>query len=89
MTTLLLALLALADENWPQWRGPSLDGTSAAKGLPLTWSETENVKWKVKLPSWSGATPIIWGDRIFVASPSSGNRPSRSVTVRRSSARSA
>jgi outer membrane protein assembly factor BamB len=46
---------------------------SDAKGLPTTWSETENVKWKVKLPSWSGATPIIWGDRVFVTSASSGN----------------
>lgn len=58
-------------ENWPQWRGPSLDGTSASAGLPLRWSETENVKWKVRLPSWSGSTPVIWGDRIFVPSPSS------------------
>jgi outer membrane protein assembly factor BamB len=73
MTLLLALLLSTADENWPQWRGPSLDGTSAAKGLPTAWSESENVKWKVKLPSWSGATPIIWGDRIFVTSPSAGS----------------
>jgi outer membrane protein assembly factor BamB len=61
---------AAADENWPQWRGPSLDGTSNSTGLPVAWSETENVKWKVKMPSWSGSTPVIWGDRIFVPSAS-------------------
>ncbi len=61
---------ASGDENWPQWRGPSLDGTSNSTGLPVSWSETENVKWKVKLPSWSGSTPVIWGERIFVPSAS-------------------
>ncbi len=56
-------------DHWPQWRGPSLDGTSDATGLPTTWSTTDNVKWKTPLPSWSGSTPAIWGDRIFVMSP--------------------
>lgn len=69
--TLILALLTFGGpDDWPQWRGPNLDGTSAAKNLPVTWSEQENVAWKVKLPSWSGSTPVIWGDRIFVASTS-------------------
>lgn len=66
----LLAGSAAADENWPQWRGPALNGTSTSTNLPEKWSETENIKWKVKLPSWSGSTPAIWGDRIFVASGS-------------------
>jgi outer membrane protein assembly factor BamB len=67
--SILLGGAAQGDDNWPQWRGPSLNGTSGSTGLPDKWSETENVKWKVKLPSWSGSTPAIWGDRIFVASP--------------------
>ena len=67
----LFASLALA-QNWPQWRGPNLDGTSSAKGLPTTWSETENVTWRVKLPSWAAATPIIWGDIVFVTSAEEG-----------------
>jgi outer membrane protein assembly factor BamB len=75
-TTLGLAFLALlgglaqGGENWPQWRGPALNGTSDSTDLPIKWSETEGVRWKVKLPSWSGSTPAIWGDRIFVASAS-------------------
>lgn len=70
VATLLLLGAARADENWPQWRGPALNGTSNSTGLPEKWSETENIKWKVKLPSFSGSTPVIWGDKIFVASGS-------------------
>src|SRR6266545_4629737 len=53
-------------ENWPQWRGPSLNGLSGEKNLPIRWSKTENITWKVELPAWSGSTPIVWGDRIFL-----------------------
>jgi outer membrane protein assembly factor BamB len=68
--TLSLAGAARGGDNWPQWRGPALNGTSDSTDLPEKWSETENVKWKVKLPSWSGSTPVIWGDRIFLPTPS-------------------
>lgn len=52
--------------NWPQWRGPSLNGVSAETGLPVTWSPTEGIAWKLPMPSRSGSTPIIWGDLIFL-----------------------
>lgn len=54
-------------EHWPQWRGPSLNGVSSETNLPLRWSKTENVTWKLALPAWSGSTPIVWGDRIFLS----------------------
>src|SRR5437899_9980531 len=53
-------------ENWPQWRGPNLNGVSGEKNLPLRWTTEENITWKLALPSWSGSTPIIWRDRIFL-----------------------
>jgi outer membrane protein assembly factor BamB len=53
-------------EDWPQWRGPSLNGTSAETGLPLKWSTTENIAWKLALPAPSGATPIIWDNGVFL-----------------------
>ncbi len=53
-------------ENWPQWRGPELNGTSREKNPPLRWSTEENVSWRLALPSWSGSTPIIWGEKIFL-----------------------
>jgi outer membrane protein assembly factor BamB len=61
---------ARAEENWPQWRGPDRNGTSSATNLPTTWSLDENIVWRTPLPSWSGSSPIIWGDRIFLISPS-------------------
>jgi outer membrane protein assembly factor BamB len=58
--------------NWPQWRGPRLDGTSTETGLPLKWDQSQNVAWKLPMPAWSGSTPIIWGDRIFLNVADSG-----------------
>ena len=62
---LVLSVSANAD-NWPAWRGPRGDGTCTEKGLPISWSTTENVVWKVKLPERGNSTPIVWGDRVFV-----------------------
>jgi len=66
MALLAASVAALSAENWPQWRGPSLNGLSNDKALPVRWTKTENVTWKLALPSWSGSTPIVWGDRIFL-----------------------
>ena len=72
----LVALMAVAAfttgsgllaENWPHWRGPSANGVSSETGLPVTWSATENVAWKLPLPAYSGSTPIIWGDLVFLS----------------------
>jgi len=63
---LILAVPAMA-ENWPQWRGPALNGTSPEKNLPVKWSTTENIAWKLPVQSRSGATPIVWGDYLFLS----------------------
>ena len=60
------AAAVVSADNWPQWRGPSLNGASAEKNLPVKWSATENIAWKLPVPSRSGATPIVWNDRIFL-----------------------
>ena len=54
------------NENWPQWRGPLQNGVAPAANPPTTWSETNNVKWKVKIPGSGQATPIIWDNRVFI-----------------------
>ena len=64
--TLLLAAPALHAENWANWRGPLHNGTSPEKGLPEKFSKTDGVKWAVPLPGSSAATPVIWGDMVFV-----------------------
>jgi outer membrane protein assembly factor BamB len=56
----------LSAENWPQWRGPAKNGVSSEKGVPLEWSPTENIAWKIPMPGRSGSTPIIWGETIFL-----------------------
>jgi outer membrane protein assembly factor BamB len=65
---LFLAVLSLPAfaENWPQWRGPTLNGVSTEKNLPVHWSTTENVAWKLAMPSRTGSTPIIWDNNIFL-----------------------
>jgi len=60
-----LSILGLA-EDWPQWRGPSLNGLSTEKNLPVHWSTSENVAWKLAMPSKTASTPIIWGNYIFL-----------------------
>jgi outer membrane protein assembly factor BamB len=57
----------LTAEDWPQWRGPMLNGTSSEKNLPIRWSKTENVTWKLTLPERSGSTPIVWADYVFLS----------------------
>ena len=54
--------------NWPQWRGPLSTGEAPHANPPLKWSETNNIRWKVAIPGLGHATPVIWGDRIFVLS---------------------
>jgi outer membrane protein assembly factor BamB len=69
LAAVLLATLgtsSLIAANWPQWRGPSLNGVSTDQNLPTRWSATENVAWKLPLPAFSGSTPIIWDDLIFL-----------------------
>jgi outer membrane protein assembly factor BamB len=70
VATLFLVSGAAAEDNWPQWRGPNANGIGQGVNLPEKWSATENIVWKVEMPAWSGGTPVIWGDRIFVTSPS-------------------
>ncbi len=55
-----------ADQYWPQWRGPLQNGVAPSANPPTTWSESSNIKWKVKIPGDGNATPIIWGDKIFI-----------------------
>src|SRR6188472_4380469 len=68
---IFFALLSLVRaENWPQFRGPTGLGYSAEKDLPLEWDVKtgENIAWKVALPKGDSqyASPIVWGDRVFV-----------------------
>jgi outer membrane protein assembly factor BamB len=54
-----------AGDYWPTWRGPDATGAASKGNPPVTWSETQNIKWKVKVPGKGSSSPVIWGDRIF------------------------
>ncbi len=68
--TLTLAALAAgaspARADWPQWRGPLANGVAIGATPPTEWSETKNVKWKVKIPGSGTSTPIILGDKVYL-----------------------
>jgi outer membrane protein assembly factor BamB len=65
---LALCLLAAGAraENWPQWRGPFLNGSTTETSLPTKFGPDQAVAWATTLPGPSGATPIVWGDHIFL-----------------------
>ena len=66
LTAGLLPAGIVHGEDWPHWRGPTHDGVSDEVGLPVEWDTENSVVWKIELPAWSGATPIISGDTIFL-----------------------
>ena len=65
IVAILVPATALA-ENWPGWRGPGNRGISAETDVPLTWSKTENVHWKVAVPGAGVSAPVVWDERIFL-----------------------
>jgi hypothetical protein len=55
-----------AGTDWPQFRGPNGAGRSDARGVPLTWSDNQNVAWKTPLPGPGASSPIVHSNRIFL-----------------------
>ena len=51
---------------WAQWRGPEMNGVSRTAKPPVEWSETKNIKWKVQIPGRGSASPVVYGDRVYV-----------------------
>ncbi len=86
---ILLVVLSVASsvqaENWPQWRGPHFNGSTDEKNLPVQWSRTENVAWSFDLPGASAATPVVWGDRVFVSTTDAKNECLKAICIDRKS----
>lgn len=66
LAVLMISFAVVQAQNWPQWRGPNLNGVSNEKDLPLKWTVDENIAWKLPMPGFSGSTPIVWRDHIFL-----------------------
>lgn len=72
---LLLAVLTISvsakeplppQTDWAQWRGPAFNGTAPGATPPATWSESQNVKWKFKIPGFGSSSPIVWKNQVFI-----------------------
>ena len=69
---------------WPRWRGPSGQGVVTGTGYPETWSATDNVRWKVRVPGRGNSSPIVWGDKIFLTTAYDGGKKISVLCFRRS-----
>ena len=72
-------------ENWPQFRGPTGQGSSSEQGVPLTWSNTENVAWKTAIPGTGWSSPVIHGDHVFVTATTNDGRSCHVICLERQS----
>jgi len=70
-------------ENWARFRGPNGQGVSKATGLPVEWSEEENIVWKTDIPGESWSSPIVWGDYIFVTTATDEGKNCHVIAVDR------
>lgn len=83
---LLVPVLAPA-ENWPEFRGLTGQGHSGERGLPLTWSETENVAWKVPIPGRGWSSPVLIDDQIWLTTAMDDGRSLRAICLNRDTGR--
>jgi len=79
----VLACLAFGSraENWPSFRGPTRQGISNEKNLPLHWGAESNVAWKTAIPGMGWSSPILWGDRVFVTSATENGTSCRLISL--------
>jgi outer membrane protein assembly factor BamB len=73
---------AAGAEDWPQFRGPTGQGHSSERSLPLKWSETENVVWKVPVAGSGWSSPVIADGRIWLTAAERESRGSSRLSLR-------
>jgi outer membrane protein assembly factor BamB len=83
MKTLIFLSLLFFSQDWPEFRGPTGQGHSDERGLPLVWSETKNVRWKVAIPGRGWSSPAIQGDRIWLTTATDEGKSLRAISVDR------
>ncbi len=72
-------------EDWPCWRGPTRQGTSSEKGLPVTWSASKNIAWKTPISGSGWSSPIVCRDRVFVTATTADGVSCRVISLDRQS----
>jgi outer membrane protein assembly factor BamB len=79
--SLLAAVPVVAGEDWPQFRGPGAQGHSDATGVPLSWSETQHVRWKTPIAGEGWSSPVIRQGQIWMTAATDEGRSLRAVCV--------
>ncbi|HVA50815.1 MAG TPA: PQQ-binding-like beta-propeller repeat protein [Pirellulales bacterium] len=74
---------ASAGEVWPQFRGPNGQGISDAKGLPIEWSETKNVRWKTPIHGRAWSSPVVWHDQIWLTTATNDGKELSALKIDR------
>ena len=70
--------------NWHQWRGPAGNGSAPeTANPPVSWDATKNVKWTAEIPGTGSATPIVWGQQIFILSAEETERKAETLPEKR------
>lgn len=72
-------------ENWPQFRGPTGQGISNEKDIPIQWNATSDIAWKAAIPGEGWSSPIVWKDRVFVTTATDNGQSCRVIAVDRES----
>jgi outer membrane protein assembly factor BamB len=80
---LFLFTLPVAAQDWPEFRGPSGQGHTTERGLPLTWSESQNVRWKMAIPGTGWSSPAIRGHRIWLTTATEDGKSLRAICIDR------
>jgi outer membrane protein assembly factor BamB len=76
LTLLTLGALSAASDEWPQFRGSQAGAVGDDPALPDSWSETENIVWKIDIPGLGWSSPVVWGDHVLLTSAiSAGQEP--------------
>lgn len=73
--------LAASAATWPEFRGPTGQGHSDARRVPLEWSETKNVVWKTPIPGTGWSSPVVWGRQVWMTTALGEGRSLRAVGV--------
>ena len=77
----LICFESRADENWNQFRGPSGNGVSAAKELPISFDESKNVRWKTSIPDLGWSSPVVWKNEIWLTTGSDEKKELRAICL--------
>ena len=76
-----VAVSAWAGDAWPQFRGPTSDGHSDAKEVPIAWSEKTNIKWKTEIPGQGWSSPVVLGGQVWMTTALDEGKSLRAICV--------